>query len=628
MDSPFCENLENIRDDLQSRRTPNEIDTPAHIVHTISNFRHFSVKDSRDEDEGTFFNKHCSDFQRLDNHGDGARERIYRIENCQLHWSRHQMFSTYTFYCMGNDHQGDSQFPSVPERVSGLTKVIPGDIADRVSLVALPAPSFPFDEREGASFNPNLEEAIKYSDEQAKLHDEKFKSVPYSKLLKKYDHDRKAKFHRRYEDQFRYHQHRLKSADVVDDVNRRQELQDEIVWSARQILRNYKGVTFPRFHRHLHKWETEMGGLEEAIKYSDEQAKLHDEKFKSVPYSKLLKKYDHDRKAKFHRRYEDQFRYHQHRLKSADVVDDVNRRQELQDEIVWSARQILRNYKGDLCKINAKTILNIPLDTVLYGNYSMSDASIWTPFATNSRGPTPFLIYEKDLHPNHLKRIISLTLDMWTYSILILHLVKTVKAHLPAVNETADKLRNLMQDIKVIVGTTKTEEHLAQLLDNAESIEKLYADIGGHLETVPAYTKIVQERIEQLEIEKIPETQDMNTFIMDHIMPQVRQCTSVECKLRELSLRNARATGLVSTKVDLAVHQESKNLLKSLDKNSDTNVQLQHAVEVLSVIPLTYYVYHLVHGAFGFNLGQFQTGALFIGICVCVYLAHLWAGRP
>lgn len=523
MDSPFCENLENIRDDLQSRRTPNEIDTPAHIVHTISNFRHFSVKDSRDEDEGTFFNKHCSDFQRLDNHGDGARERIYRIENCQLHWSRHQMFSTYTFYCMGNDHQGDSQFPSVPERVSDLTKVIPGDIADRVSLVALPAPSFPFDEREGASFNPNLEEAIKYS---------------------------------------------------------------------------------------------------------DEQAKLHDEKFKSVPYSKLLKKYDHERKAKFHRRYEDQFRYHQHRLKSADVVDDVNRRQELQDEIVWSARQILRNYKGDLCKINAKTILNIPLDTVLYGNYSMSDASIWTPFATNSRGPTPFLIYEKELHPNHLKRIISLTLDMWTYSILILHLVKTIKAHLPAVNETADKLRNLMQDIKVIVGTAKTEEHLAQLLDNAESIEKLYADIGGHLETVPAYTKIVQERIEQLEIEKIPETQDMNTFIMDHIMPQVRQCTSVECKLRELSLRNARATGLVSTKVDLAVHQESKNLLKSLDKNSDTNVQLQHAVEVLSVIPLTYYVYHLVHGAFGFNLGQFQTGALFIGICVCVYLAHLWARRP
>jgi uncharacterized membrane-anchored protein len=64
--------------------------------------------------------------------------------------------------------------------------------------------------------------------------------------------------------------------------------------------------------------------------------------------------------------------------------------------------------------------------------------------------------------------------------------------------------------------------------------------------------------------------------------------------LRELSERVAQASGLLSTRVEIAREKQNQALLASMDRRAKMQLRLQQTVEGLSVAAITYYVVGLV----------------------------------
>ena len=71
-------------------------------------------------------------------------------------------------------------------------------------------------------------------------------------------------------------------------------------------------------------------------------------------------------------------------------------------------------------------------------------------------------------------------------------------------------------------------------------------------------------------------------------------CTSVSARLESLSQRVARATQLLSTRVDVTRERQNQKVLESMNRRAEAQLRLQQTVEGLSAAAITYYVVGLV----------------------------------
>jgi uncharacterized membrane-anchored protein len=71
-------------------------------------------------------------------------------------------------------------------------------------------------------------------------------------------------------------------------------------------------------------------------------------------------------------------------------------------------------------------------------------------------------------------------------------------------------------------------------------------------------------------------------------------CESAVARQESLSRRVARATQLLSTRVDVTLERQNMAVLASLNRRAKLQLRFQSAVEGLSVAALTYYVVGLV----------------------------------
>jgi len=109
-----------------------------------------------------------------------------------------------------------------------------------------------------------------------------------------------------------------------------------------------------------------------------------------------------------------------------------------------------------------------------------------------------------------------------------------------------------------------------------------------------AYYELVRARIAELKERSLPGIQTIDEFMERRLAPAMATCFSVSQRLRELSERVAMASGLLSTRVEIAREKQNQALLASMDRRAKLQLRLQQTVEGLSVAAITYYVVGLV----------------------------------
>merc|ERR1711969_322346 len=109
-----------------------------------------------------------------------------------------------------------------------------------------------------------------------------------------------------------------------------------------------------------------------------------------------------------------------------------------------------------------------------------------------------------------------------------------------------------------------------------------------------AYRAIVGERITALREERFQGRPTFAEFMVRRFDPAMRTVSSTEARLQRLADRAIRAGDLLRTRVDVERSAQNQALLESMDRRADMALRLQHTVEGLSVVAISYYAVSLV----------------------------------
>lgn len=216
------------------------------------------------------------------------------------------------------------------------------------------------------------------------------------------------------------------------------------------------------------------------------------------------------------------------------------------------------------------------------------DAVIASDFRVDAGGHTRFAILAVgQVGQRRLGRIVQRLIEIETYTtmaMLTLPVAREVFSRLGTLNgEVSDLVRSLSQH----EATAKDE--LEQLLFISAEIEALNADHSFRFSAAEAYSAIVNQRISVLREERLLGGQTFGEFMMRRFDPAMRTCSSARARLDETSNRAARASDLLSTRVNVRTNQQNRSLLEQMDRRAAQQLRLQETVEGLSVVAVSYY---------------------------------------
>ncbi len=172
-----------------------------------------------------------------------------------------------------------------------------------------------------------------------------------------------------------------------------------------------------------------------------------------------------------------------------------------------------------------------------------------------------------------------------------------------------DRLNHIDEGLSDLVSGLESTESSAEaalheLLSISAELESLAVQHSFRFGATGAYEAIVMQRIDALGEARVAGRQTFAEFMMRRFDPAIRTVKSAEARLRTMAERAARAAELLRTRVDVERSRQNQRLLESMDRRADLQLRLQHTVEGLSVVAISYYalslagyaVYPFLHG--------------------------------
>lgn len=137
------------------------------------------------------------------------------------------------------------------------------------------------------------------------------------------------------------------------------------------------------------------------------------------------------------------------------------------------------------------------------------------------------------------------------------------------------------------------EDTLDKLLGISAELETLAVRHTFRFGATGAYEALVNQRVGILRETRFNGRQGFGEFMTRRYDPAMRTVKSAERRLGQMAARAARAGELLRTRVDVERSGQNQRLLESMDRRADIALRLQHTVEGLSVVAISYYAVNL-----------------------------------
>lgn len=183
--------------------------------------------------------------------------------------------------------------------------------------------------------------------------------------------------------------------------------------------------------------------------------------------------------------------------------------------------------------------------------------------------------------------------------------------------------------VEMTNGATAADKTLHHLLSISAELEALAARSAFRFAATTAYEAIVTQRIAVLREARFEGRQSFAEFMTRRYDPAMRTVRATETRLAALGDRAMRAGDLLRTRVDVERSAQNQALLASMDRRADLALRLQHTVEGLSVVAISYYAVSLA-GYLLYPLAAtlgLDKGVTMAAITLPVVLGVWWAVR-
>jgi uncharacterized membrane-anchored protein len=241
------------------------------------------------------------------------------------------------------------------------------------------------------------------------------------------------------------------------------------------------------------------------------------------------------------------------------------------------------------------------------GQVSGGMAHAFTDFRIHNVGPaggfSRILVQDHGMAPRQAGRVVQRLLEIDTYRMLALLALPLAREIGPFLTRSEQELAQVTNAL-VQAGEHDEPELLERLTRLAAEVESREAESLYRFSAADAYYELVQRRIAELREVRIEGVQTLQEFTERRLAPAMNTCRAVAARQEALSRRVARATALLSTRVDLTRERQNQEVLASMNRRAQQQLKLQETVEGLSIAAVTYYVVGLVgYVAKGFKAG-------------------------
>ena len=213
-------------------------------------------------------------------------------------------------------------------------------------------------------------------------------------------------------------------------------------------------------------------------------------------------------------------------------------------------------------------------------------------FQIDNAGQMRFAVFARPgTGERRVGRIVQRLCEIETYramSMLGLDRARELNAQLNALDPKLSDLVAAMSEKE-----RDAEDTLHELLGISADLEALATRHAFRFGATGAYEAIVNQRVQVLRETRFNGRQTFAEFMMRRYDPAMRTVKSAERRLEQMSARAARAGELLRTRVDVERSAQNQKLLESMDRRADLALRLQHTVEGLSVVAISYYAVSL-----------------------------------
>jgi len=217
-----------------------------------------------------------------------------------------------------------------------------------------------------------------------------------------------------------------------------------------------------------------------------------------------------------------------------------------------------------------------------------------TDFRLREDGFNRLLVLNEAMTETQTGRMVQRLLEIDTYRMMTLLALPVAQSLGPRLGEMEQQFAAISTEL-----TEGIRDNDQGLLDRimrleAES-EASRMQSQFRFSAAEAYYELVLQRVAELREVRISGLQTFDEFTRRRLTPAVKTCRATAARQQSLSDRVARATQLLSTRVDLERQRQNQTLLSSMNQRAKMQLRLQATVEGLSVAAITYYVVGLVY---------------------------------
>jgi uncharacterized membrane-anchored protein len=220
-------------------------------------------------------------------------------------------------------------------------------------------------------------------------------------------------------------------------------------------------------------------------------------------------------------------------------------------------------------------------------------AKVYADYLIKSDGFSRWVVVCDRITPRRLGRTVNRLLEMEAYRMAAMMALPVARQGAFALARSERELAELALAIENI----QPEDELALLTRLgrlAGEVESLYAQSHSRLTAASAYFELVDRRIAELREQRLPGLQSFKEFTERRLSPARATCAWAMRRQESLSLRLARVSDLLRTRVEIEQQQSNQALLASMNQRQDLQLQMQATVEGLSVAAISYYIIGLI----------------------------------
>ncbi|WP_278921000.1 MULTISPECIES: DUF3422 family protein [Pseudophaeobacter] len=222
-----------------------------------------------------------------------------------------------------------------------------------------------------------------------------------------------------------------------------------------------------------------------------------------------------------------------------------------------------------------------------------NSAVIAGDFRIDPAGHMRFALFANDTTgAQRIGRLVQRVCEIETYRAMSMLGFSRARSLAPPIGRLDSDLSGMMAEMAS--DTAPPEQTLTQLLTVSAELEAMAAKCEFRFGATGAYEALVNQRIGLLREQRHGGFQLFAEFMLRRYEPAMRTVKSTEKRIARLADRARRGGELLRTRVDVERSGQNQALLASMDRRADQALRLQHTVEGLSVVAISYYAVSLV----------------------------------